>query len=369
MINIIQREWIRLSKQPKVIVTTFLMPCVLIFLVMGVFLSGILERAPQKIAVVTDSAQIKEFIAGNELYRDILVFKEMDEELETMYDKGEVAVVLKIGEEAKTARLQYDSTKISSNELLVTAQEFVSELALFIQSEELYEEFADNQLVILEKDVSSAIVREEARFKLYISIFVAVLIFMVGQPLASFAIDSYVGERERGTYDSIRLSGVGIFQFILGKTVFTVSIGLISGVLQITTILLGIRQFMGSLEVEHYVDNALMMTITIILTSCISLAMLVAALIYLSTYFEKVRDVAIYASIVTLVFTLLSQISYVTDNKALEYLPLLNMDQLIVRNAHGQTSILPLLISMIIGVSVVVIVTQRTVLRLKGKEM
>lgn len=369
MISIIKREWMRLSKQPKVMVTTFLMPCVLIFLVMGIFLSGVLERKPQKIAVITYSAKIEEFIAENEVYQDILIFEQMNEELETMYDKGNVAVVLEIGTEAKSVRLQYDSTKLSSNDVLITAQEFVSELALFLQNEGLYEEFANNQLTILENDVSSIVEREEAKLKLYISVFVAVLIFLVGQPLASFSIDSYVGERERGTYDSIRLSGIEIFQFILGKTVFTVSVGLLSGVLQITTILLGIRYFMGSLEVEHYIDNALMMTVTIILTGCISLAMLVAVLIYLSTYFEKVRDAATYATIGTLVFTLLSQVSNVTDQTALEYLPLLNMNQLILKNAHGSASILPLLISVILGSVIVVVMTQMSVFRLKSKEM
>ena len=369
MISIIKREWMRLSKQPKVMVTTFLMPCVLIFLVMGIFFSGVLERKPQKIAVITDSVKIEEFIAENEAYQDILILEQRNEELETMYDKGNVAVVLEIGTEAKSVRLQYDSTKLSSNDVLITAQEFVSELALFLQSEELYEDFANNQLSILGNDVSSIVEREEAKLKLYISIFVAVLIFLIGQSLASFSIDSYVGERERGTYDSIRLSGIEIFQFILGKTVFTVSVGLLSGVLQITTILLGIRYFMGSLEVEHYIDNALMMTVTIIVTGCISLAMLVAVLIYLSTYFEKVRDAATYATIGTLVFTLLSQISNVTDKTALEYLPLLNMNRLILKNAHGSASILPLLISVILGSVIVVIMTQMSVFRLKSKEM
>ena len=333
MINIIQREWLRLSKQPKVIVTTFLMPCVLIFLVMGVFLSGILEKAPQKIAVVTDSAEIKEFIAENKSYQDILIFGERNEKLEAMYDKGEVAVVLEIEAEAKTTRLQYDSTKISSADLLVRAQEFIGELALFMQNEGLYEEFADAQPEILEKDISS------------------------------------VTERERGTYDSIRLSGVEIFQFIMGKTVFTVTVGLISCALQITTVLLGIRYFMGSMEVGHYLDNTMMMVITIVLTGCISLAILVAVLIYLSTFFEKVRDAATYAAIGTLAFTLLSQTGNVTDSKVLEYLPLLNMNQLVVRNAHGSAVILPLLISLVIGTAVVAVVTQSSVLRLKSKEM
>lgn len=369
MISIIKREWKRLSKQPKIMATTFLMPCALIFLIMGVFLSGILEGDPQMVAVVTDSDKIESFITENGPYEDVLVYEQMNEELETMYDKGEVAVVVEIGMDPKSVQLKYDSTKISSNDVLIKAQEFVNDLALFLQDEGLYESFSENQLTILENDVSSIVEREEAQFKLLISIFVAVLIFMVGQPLANFAIDSYVGEKERGTYDSIRLSGVEISQFILGKTIFTASVGLISCVLQITTILAGIWYFMGSLGVEHYVDNALMMTVTIACTSCISLAMLVAVLIYLSTYFETVRDAGTYASIGTLVFTLLSQVSNVADQTALEYLPLLNMNQLILKNAHGSASIVPLLVSVVLGCVIVVALTQMSVRKLKSKEM
>lgn len=333
MISIVQREWLRLSKQPKLIVTTFLMPCVLIFLVMGVFLSGILEKPPQNIAVVTDSARVKAFIEEQDSFQDILVFEEMEEELSAMYDRGETAVILKIEEGEKAVRLQYDSTKISSNRPLVQAQEFVSDLALFLQDEKLYEDFTENQPVISEKDVRP------------------------------------VPERERGTYDSIRLSGVEIFQFILGKTIFTVSAGLISGVLQTGTILLGIKCFMGGMEVSHYVDNVLMMAVTIVLTSCVSLAILVAALIYLSTYFEKVRDASTFATVGTLAFALLSQVSMIADKKVFTYFPLVNMNQMIIRNAHGSASILPLAVSVIIGAAITAVLTQSSVLRLKSKEM
>ena len=144
---------------------------------------------------------------------------------------------------------------------------------------------------------------------------------------------------------------------------------MISGVLQVAAILSGIQYFMGSLGVEHYIDNALMMTITIVLTSSVSLAMLVAVLIYLSTYFEKVRDAATYATIGTLVFTLLSQVSNVANHTVLEYLPFLNMNRLILRNAHGSPSILPLLTSVILGGVIIAILTQMSVYRLKSKEM
>lgn len=237
MISIIQREWLRLKKQPKLAAATFLIPCAFVFLVMGIFFSGILEKAPQKIAVVTDSAQVKKFVEEQESYRDILVFDEMDEELRAMYDKGEAAVILEVREGEKTVGLKYDSTKISSGRQLLRGQDFVRELALFMQEEGLYEAFKKDQGVILKQDISAASDREKAQLLLYISVFAGVLIFMTGQPLVSFAMDACVGEQERGTYDSIRLSGVGIYRFVLGKTLFTVTAGIILGLLLTATAL------------------------------------------------------------------------------------------------------------------------------------
>ena len=111
------------------------------------------------------------------------------------------------------------------------------------------------------------------------------------------------------------------------------------------------------------------MTVTIALTGCISLAMLVAVLIYLSTYFEKVRDAGTYASIGILVFTLLSQVSHVVEDPVIEYIPLLNMNQLILENSHGAVGVMPLVVSVGVGVAVVIIITQMAVLKLKRKEM
>lgn len=369
MISIIKREWIRLSKQPKVMATTFLMPCFLIILVIGIFFSGILEGDSQNIAIVAESAKVEAFVAENEIYENILFYNEMNEELETMYDKGEVGAIIEIGLDEKKVHLQYDSIKISSSDLLITAQEIISDLALYLQDEEVYEIFSSNQFAVLEQDVSSIVEREEAQFKVIVSILAAVLIFLVGQPLANFAIDSYVGEKERGTYDSIRLSGIEISQFVLGKTIFAVMVGVISCALQIVTAILAVMYFEGSLGVEHYIDNTWIMTLTIVLTGSISLALLVAVLIYISTYFEKVRDAGTYASIGVLVFTLLSQLTNVVDEAVLEYIPLLNMNQLILKNAHGSVSIFPLLVSVILGSVIVVILTQMSVLKLKREEM
>ncbi len=368
MRNIIRREWIRFGKQPKVIITTFLMPCVLIFLFMGLFLSDMLERDPQSMAVVTESTLVKEFINKNHFNQNVLIYEQMSEELEIMYDKGQVGVIVEIETDDKTAKLQYDSTKLSSNDALINAQEFINRLALFLQNEEIYNDFLSNQLVVIEKDVSSLLKKEEEQFKLLVSIFVAALIFLVGQPLASFAMDSYVGEKERGTYDSIRLSGVEIFQFILGKTIFTVSIGIISGALQLATALAGLWYFEGSFGVENYVDNMLMLAITIALTVCISLTILVSILIYLSTYFEKVRDAGTYATIGTLIFTLLTQVNNITDYALLEYLPVLNINQMIFKNAHGSATVLPLLVSVIVGCMIAALLTQMSVLKLRSKE-
>lgn len=383
MISIIKREWLRLKKQPKLIVTTFLMPCVLIFLVMGVYFSGVLKGKPQKIAVVTDSPEVQKFLEVNGIYEDpepnesfgsyenLVVYEARNEELEKQFDKGKIGLIIDIDCNLNTVQFEYDSTKLSSEETIVTAQEFVSDLSLFLQSEEVYEDFVEIQQKVLEEKAAEVETEEDQKAKLewIISILVAILIFMAGQPLASFAVDSYVGEKERGTYDSIRLSGVEISQFIMGKTLFTLGVGLLSSLLQIGTVFFGLVYFEGSLGVENYIDQGLMMTVTIALTGCISLAMLVAVLIYLSTYFEKVRDAGTYASIGILVFTLLSQVSHVVEDPVIEYIPLLNMNQLILENSHGAVGVMPLVVNVGVGVAVVIIITQMSVLKLKRKEM
>lgn len=369
MISIIKREWIRLNKQPKVMATTFLMPCFLIVLVIGVLFSGILEGDSQNIVIVAESAKVEAFVKKTEIYENISFYRERNGELNTLYDKGKIGVIIEIGLDEKQVQLQYDSTKISSSDLLITAQEVISDLTLYLQDEAVYEIVSNNQLDVLEQDISSIVEREEARFKVIVSVLAAVLIFIVGQPLANFAIDSYVGEKERGTYDSIRLSGIEISQFVLGKTIFAVMVGVISCALQIITIIVALRYFEGSFGVEHYVDNTWMMIITIVLTGSISLALLVAVLIYISTYFENVRDAGTYASIGVLVVTLLSQLSNVVDKSVLEYIPLLNMNQLILKNAHGSASMLPLLVSVIFGMGIVMILTQMSVQKLKREEM
>ena len=335
---------------------------------MGLFLSDVLVKEEQSIAIITESPLVRKFIEKNKSEQNILLYEQMNEKLETMYDKGKVGVIIELETETKSSLVKYDSTKLSFDNILTDTQNLISEITLFLQSEEIYENFLANQLDILEKDVSTILEREEAEFKLFTSIFVAVLIFLVGQPLATFAIDSYVGEKERGTYDSIRLSDIGIFQFILGKTIFTVSIGMIVGALQLLTMLLGLWYFEGGLGVSNYVENELMLIVTIILTISVSLAMLVAVLIYVSTHFEKVRDAGIYATIGTLVFTLLTQISNVTNYTALEYLPLININQMLLKNAHGTAVILPLLVSIVLGSIVVAFFTQMSVLKLRNKE-
>ena len=368
MKNIIMREWMRLSKQPKLMVTTFLLPCVLIFLCMGLFLSDVLEKEEQSIAVVAEASLVKEFIEQNRFEHNILFYEQMNKTLEMMYDNGSVGVIVEMEPEAGSARVKYDSTKLSSNDILLETENLISELTLFLQDEEVYEEFLQNRLNILQKDVSSIVEREGAKFELFIGIFVAVLIFLIGQPLANFAMDSYVGEKERGTYDSIRLGDVEIFQFVLGKTIFTLFVGLIAGAFQLLTILLGLWYFEGGFGVSNYVDNELVLTMTIILTISISLAMMVAVLIYISTYFEKVRDAGTYATIGTLAFTVLTQVSSVKEHAILKFLPVININQMLLENANGSVVLWPLLLSIVIGSVFVVVMTQMSVLRLKNKE-
>lgn len=368
MISIFLREWKRLIKQPKVMITSFLMPSLLIIIMMALLFSGIMEKEEQSVAVITTSEKLEQFVLKQEKFDAYEVHEKMDEELETLYDKGKIGLILQVDLEKGSITCKYDSTKITSNQTLITAQEFVNELAIYLEDETLYELYIAKQLPIIEQDLSTAAQKGEQKLNTMVSIFTAVLVFLVGQPIVTCALDAYVGERERGTYDSIRLSGVEILRFILGKILHIASVGILACVIQMVTLLIGIKYFIGDMGIQYCIQNKVFMVVTIVMTGLISLLILIAAMVYLSTYFNTLKEASMYASIGILGFTLLTQLSNVVDSSILDYIPLVNMNKIILSSASGTEGLGALIVSVIIGIIVIFVLTQMSVMKLKAKE-
>ena len=221
MLAIFLREIKRLLKQPKTIASTLLLPCGLIIMMMWLFLSDVLTHEKKDMAIVTDDKEyIEGFLAENDEYQDVLVYTEETEELLALYDSGEVDILVMIDMADKAVEIRYDATKLKSGDNLYLSQRLVRELSMYANSEELYQSYVAADLTISKQDTAAPRDLWEQSLTSLVGIFTAIFVFLIGQPMSTFSIDAYVGERERGSYDSIRLAGIDISRFLLGKIFF-----------------------------------------------------------------------------------------------------------------------------------------------------
>ncbi len=369
MLAIFNREVKRLLKQPKVIFSTFLVPCVLILLMMWVFMSGVLSHEKKALAIVTkDRAYVEKFLAVNEEFDGVLIYTEETEELKKLYDNGKTDVMLVLDLEEKSAEVRYDATKLKSGDNLLLSQQLVRELAMYCSSEDLYQNYIEQNPEIVRLDTASEKDIWEQNLTSLIGIFSMIFVFLVGQPMTTFSIDAYAGEKERGSYDSIRLAGIDIWKFLIGKILFVTAIGLIGGALQIVCALCGLAYFSPEMNVLKYVGNPVIFWSTVVIACGISLMILVTVMVYLSTYFDTVKDAGMYASLGTIAFTALTQISAISSSPLWSYIPFANLSEMLLKSATGNLEISKLLISSVLGITVVVILIFLSVKQLEQKE-
>lgn len=369
MLVIFLREVKRLFKQPKTIASTLLLPCVLIIFMMWMFLSDVLTHERKDMAIITDDkAYVENFLAENEAYQDVLVYTEETEELLALYDSGDVDILLLLDMTEKTAEIRYDATKLKTGDNLYLSQQIVRELAMYCNSEALYQNYLAQNLEISKLDTASEKELWKQNLASLVGIFTAIFVFLVGQPMSSFSIDAYVGERERGSYDSIRLAGIGISKFLFGKILFITLLGVVSGGLQIGCALAGISYFKPEMKLLEFIENPLLFWSTMLLSCGISLMILVSVTVFLSTFFETVKDAGMYASLGTIAFTALTQVRAIAPSDVWSYVPFANMSEMILGGAFGSLEVSKLLISTALGLVVVAVLIFLSVKQLEQKE-
>lgn len=369
MLAIFIREVKRLLKQPKVIASTFLVPALLIIFMMWLFLSDVLTHERKDMAIVTmDAEYIEGFLAENEEYKSVYLYTEETEELMQLYNNGDVDIILVLDLEENTAQVRYDATKLKTGDNLYRAQQLVRELAMYCNSENLYQNYLEQNLEVTRLDTASERALWEQSLSSLVGIFSAIFVFLLGQPMSTFSIDAYVGERERGSYDSIRLAGIDISKFLLGKILFVTMIGLLAGGLQIGCALGGVSVFMPEMGILKFVENPLVFWETLVVTCGISLMILVTVMVYLSTYFETVKDASMYATLGTIAFTALTQVTTIFPSGLWSYVPFANMSELIMGSALGTLDISKLLISTGLGFALVAVLIFLSVKQLEQKE-
>ena len=169
---------------------------------------------------------------------------------------------------------------------------------------------------------------------------------------AVFIPNAIAGERERGTFDMLRLSGTRTSAIILGKYAFVVLITMVILVMDVLALAFGLWQFTPELFDIAAVQGAKNPVWFMSVLGCMfSMAILTSALyLTLSASFEKSKQAASYSSMVQLVLSLLTYASNVVGAGLLAYVPIGNVWVVLGKALKGETTITYVACSMAIAV-------------------
>lgn len=295
--------------------------------------------------VTVSKSEIRVF--GAVQYRDALTGSTRDGE-SVVFARGEAADAawiaggqnrVALAVESGSVQILYDSSLLTDTGLLHKAQELAGRITALQINEAQYPAY-DQALQSIElADISSGADQVAQVLIPLVSLIFIIVLMLTNSSISSLATDTIAGERERGTFDMLRLSGTGIPAILLGKYAFTAAIGILMVVLQAGAVILGLRIFWPELlraAAVQAVQNPLWFVP--VLVCLMSIGVLTAALyIALSASFAKESQVGAYSGIVQLVLSLFTYSSNVINAQALGYLPISNVWLVLEKALAGES--------------------------------
>lgn len=241
--------------------------------------------------------------------------------------------------EADSVQILYDSSLLTDSALLHKAQELAGRIAALQIDQAQYPAY-DQALQSIElTDISSGADQVALVVIPLASLIFIIALMLTNSSISSLATDAIAGERERGTFDMLRLSGTSIPAILLGKYAFAVAISILLVVLQAGALILGLGIFYPELlrvAAAQAAQNPLWFVP--VLVCLVGIGVLTAALyMALSASFEKESQVGAYSSIVQLVLSLFTYSPNVINAQALGYLPISNVWLVLQRALAGES--------------------------------
>ena len=303
----------------------------------------------------TDS---KIMLYGAEPYRleltgEDLVFVQGEADMD-LIASGEASAIIVVGDDGVKA--YYDSSVLRDSAVLYRVQELSDRLTAMMIGSGAYPQFSEAVDVIVTVDISTEGDQVEAVLVPMVS-----MVFLIGMMLAntstgSMATDAISGERERGTFDMLRLSGTRVSAIMLGKYAFVVLITLVILVLDVLALVLGLWQFTPELfeiAATQAVKHPMWFLST--LGNLFSMAILTSALyLALSASFENAKQAGAYSSGVQLVLSLMTYASNVVGAGLLAYVPIGNVWVVLGKALNGEATVPYMAVSMAISVAMAV---------------
>lgn len=335
-------QWHGFFENRKQVVMALLFGPMMVFLML--FVVGDISETDSKIVLY-----------GAEPYRleltgEDLVFAQGEPDMD-LIASGEAGVIIVL--EDGDAKAYYDSSVLRDSAVLYRAQELSDRLSAMMISSGNYPQFSQVVDAITTVDISTAADQVETVLIPMVSMVFLIGMMLAGANTGSMATDAIAGERERGTFDMLRLSGTKISAIILGKYAFIVLITMVILVMDALALAFGLWQFTPELFDIAAVQGAKNPVWFMSVLGCLfSMAILTSALyLALSASFEKSKQAASYSSMVQLVLSLLTYASNVVGAGLLAYVPIGNVWVVLGKALKGEITITYVACSMAVAMA------------------
>ena len=268
------------------------------------------------------------------------------DEMDIMENKVTVAVVI---EEA--VHVIYDANLVSNTRAVYQAEMLADELSIQLTDTELFSEYRASMVPILEKNTSTAEERMNHYFFILFPFMYVLFIGLVNMFIMSLATDMISGERERGVFDAVLLSGVSERKLLLGKEIAIVSSAIPIYVTGFLSTILGCIIYERSiwrylLDIFLTVEN-----ITTLILFGISMAVLTGSIfLYISSCFNKVKHAKAHTGTSSLIISFLCLLNQFWKKELLEYIPVINVVSSMSDMLNGKLNFKAVLISSVLAI-------------------
>ena len=341
--TIFSMQWHGFFENRKQVAMALLFGPMMVFLML--FVMGDISETEEKIMIYGAESYRMELAAED------LVFAAGEADMD-LIASGEASAIIAV--EDGEVKAYYDSSVLRNSAVLYRVQELSDRLRAMMISSGNYPQFSQAVDAIATVDISTDADRLDAVLIPMVSMVFLIGMMMANTSTGSMATDAIAGERERGTFDMLRLSGTGVPAIMLGKYAFIVLITLVILVMDVLALVLGLWQFTPALfeiATAQAVKNPMWFVST--LGNLISMAILTSALyLALSACFEKSKQAASYSGMVQLVLSLLTYASNVVGADMLAYIPIGNVWVVLGKALNGETTVTYAVCSMAIAAAI-----------------
>lgn len=328
----------RLMQNRKQIWTMFLVPVLMVLtLLWGV---ALLETKEQYGRID---------VYGANMYSDMLLEKFSEYEVVLSEEKFVVESFRLDNEKNNVAinvlqneiQIIYDSAMVTNVQFLDVAKRMADSILTLKASESTYVNYWQGIDVIQSVDIGQSCDYLKNVLLPLISLVFVIILMLTNMSISNLAIEMYAGEREKGSFDLLLLSGTRLKTIVLEKYIFLTLNTFLLLIVQGTALFLGLRYFQPELYSIVNFPEISKLKWFITLTVCfLAMAMFISALfIGIASSFEKKKQATAYIGIIQIFMAMFTYIPNVLGEEMLNYLPISNLTGVMGAAMNGETTI------------------------------